>query len=96
LTLVGKVFILNFEFQSYGASEGEVAQSVERETENLCVGGSIPSLATPFHPQGKSLCTSTLLVFYRAKTQVMPQGMQNNAASLYILILLMTVAPKGF
>ncbi len=25
---------------------GEVAQSVERETENLCVGGSIPSLAT--------------------------------------------------
>ncbi len=24
---------------------GEVAQSVERETENLCVGGSIPSLA---------------------------------------------------
>lgn len=26
---------------------GEVAQSVERETENLCVGGSIPSLAIP-------------------------------------------------
>ena len=26
--------------------DGEVAQSVERETENLCVGGSIPSLAT--------------------------------------------------
>jgi hypothetical protein len=32
---------------------GEVAQSVERETENLCVGGSIPSLAIPqFPPYG--------------------------------------------
>ena len=31
-------------------TEGEVAQSVERETENLCVGGSIPSLATPLIP----------------------------------------------
>ncbi len=29
---------------------GEVAQSVERETENLCVGGSIPSLAIPTPP----------------------------------------------
>ncbi len=28
---------------------GEVAQSVEQKTENLCVGGSIPSLTT----QGK-------------------------------------------
>jgi hypothetical protein len=28
-------------------SDGEVAQSVERGTENPCVGGSIPSLATP-------------------------------------------------
>jgi hypothetical protein len=30
------------------ASVGEVAQSVERGTENPCVGGSIPSLAIFF------------------------------------------------
>lgn len=36
------------DFELAPQQHGEVAQSVERETENLCVGGSIPSLAT-FH-----------------------------------------------
>ena len=36
------------DFEIAPQQHGEVAQSVERETENLCVGGSIPSLAT-FH-----------------------------------------------
>jgi hypothetical protein len=36
-------------------SDGEVAQSVERGTENPCVGGSIPSLAISFFPKKLSL-----------------------------------------
>ena len=32
---------------------GEIAQSVEKRTENPCVGGSIPPLATNFrYPKG--------------------------------------------
>jgi hypothetical protein len=42
---------------------GEVAQSVERETENLCVGGSIPPLATPLLAPGRSLKKSHLPVY---------------------------------
>jgi hypothetical protein len=30
---------------------GEVAQSVEQKTENLCVGGSIPSLTTSIYDE---------------------------------------------
>ncbi len=40
---------------------GEVAQSVERETENLCVGGSIPSLATSTTPHKK---VSLILIIF--------------------------------
>ena len=39
-----------FRVSKLPVNRGEVAQSVERETENLCVGGSIPSLATPQNP----------------------------------------------
>ena len=37
---------------------GSVAQSVEQKTENLCVGGSIPSRAT------KTIWGSILSIFY--------------------------------
>ncbi len=37
----------NYFFHAFN-SVGQVAQSVEQRTENPCVGGSIPSLATIF------------------------------------------------
>ena len=33
-------------YKDFDLSDGQIAQLVERRTENPCVGGSIPSLAT--------------------------------------------------
>jgi hypothetical protein len=38
-------------FYFYSSRRGQVAQSVEQRTENPCVGGSIPPLATIFKAQ---------------------------------------------
>jgi hypothetical protein len=35
-------------FNSIPIFDGQIAQSVEQRTENPCVGGSIPPLATSF------------------------------------------------
>ena len=47
---------------------GEVAQMVERGTENPCVGGSIPSLAT-FHSPISALPVAASIRFFGAKFQ---------------------------
>ena len=42
---------------------GEIAQSVEQRTENPCVGGSIPPLATTYSPY---LLNTSKTLFLRA------------------------------
>ncbi len=48
------------------ALQGQVAQSVEQRTENPCVGGSIPPLATKF--QGRLYSVGLFICIFAERT----------------------------
>jgi hypothetical protein len=57
--LTSEVSLVNLLVHSFTLN-GQVAQSVEQRTENPCVGGSIPSLATIYRFRVNSLNSETV------------------------------------